>query len=307
MKRIEPDADRYGSLVRASFFADYLELLALHGSKARLEQLRDLIGELFSRKREILFNPARDDELPDWEVTDLADEAWTCLLQRKDVLGSDYPFDVGVRSLTLRPGIDIEESPYVGVLAITLAHAFDSTHTNKVEYLFEELVADAMENAGLTVGRVGPISREQGLNFVDTMAAVGLELGIAIDANATVRRKNANDEDVDLIGHFDWRVNRKGRWFFICQATCAKSDEWRKKAQEPAPDDWKLFLGEVTPPTAFLAVPHHAEDLALKYVSSIRRNILDRPQIVKNMSTVSASLKSVIRTVMEADYQSLQV
>lgn len=307
MKKIEPDADRYGTLVRASFFADYLELLALRGSKARLESLRDLIGELFSRKREILFNPARDENLPDWEVTDLADEAWTCLLQRSQLLDDAYPFEVSKSSLTLRTGTVVEDSPYIGVLAITLAHAFASAKSDGVEYLFEEIVADAMENAGLAVGRLGPISRAKSLNFVDSMAEVGRLLNVPIDANATVRRRNANDEDVDLIGHFDWKVDARGRWFFICQVTCGKSDGWRGKAGEPTPDDWKQFFGEVVPPVPFLAVPHHAEDLAMAYVSSTRISLMDRPKIVKNLREVSAELKAVIDSVMTADYQSMQV
>lgn len=307
MKKIEPDADKYGSLVRASFFADYVELLALHGSKAKREGLRDLVEENFSRKREILYNPAKEEDAPEWEVGDLADEAWTCLLQRAELLGSDYPFDVSSTALVLRTGTVIPESPYIGVLSISLAHAFDSDHSNVVEYLFEDVVADAMQNAGLTVGRLGPISRTHGMNFVDSMNQVGADLGIAVDPNATVRRRGANDEDVDLIGHLNWQVDARGRWFFICQATCGKSDNWRSKGGEPTPDDWKLFLGEVTPPIPFLAVPHHAEDLALRYVTKNRVIVLDRPKIVKNLTSVSVALRAVIQSVMDADYQSLKV
>ncbi|MBH0024487.1 hypothetical protein [Salinibacterium sp. SWN248] len=331
MRKIEPDVDSYGNLIRASFFADYMELLALHREKARRESLRDLIGELFSRKKEILFDPTTTEAQPEWVVTDLADEAWTCLLQRSALLDDAYPFDVSENSLKLKNGRVVEESPYVAVLSITLAHAFaskkgnlsDSPKSTKaakaakaakaprnpqgVEYLFEEVVADAMENAGLVVGRLGPISRASSLNFVDSMNEVGRLLKVPIDANATLRRLSANDEDVDLIGLFDWKVATKGRWYFICQVTCGRSDSWRGKALEPVPDDWKAFLGEVAPPVPFLAIPHHAEDRVMKYVSSTRVQIMDRTKIVRNLTTVSAEMKAVIKSVMTAEFQSLKV
>ncbi|KQQ68470.1 hypothetical protein [Microbacterium sp. Leaf320] len=307
MAKIEPLIDKYGTFARASFFADYLEVVALRDQRVKLSSLRDLIEETYPRVKRILRPGGDEEDLPDWKPTDLADEAWTCILQRADVLGDRYPFTIRREVLNRAAGLNPADSVYVGLLAITVSHAFSIMAPSLVEHLLEEVVSDSLENVGLKVGRLGPLSRSSGFDFVRTMDALGQALSIPINANATTRRNNANDEDVDIVAHLDWGTARSGRWLFVGQVTCAVSDDWRKKAQEPAVNDWQKFFGEVIAPVPFLAVPHHADDETFKYVTSISVNILDRTRIVQNLRQNTAAQRDVVDALMDAEYASFKV
>lgn len=305
MAKIEPVLDKYGTLARATFFADFMEVIAMRDRRAKLSSLRDLIADAYPSVRKILMEP--DEVDGDWEPTDMADEAWTCLLERADVLGDSYPFEVSDVAVKLRAGVDVLQSKYVAVLAITVSHAFRLLGTNVVEHLFEDVVADAMEGVGLDVGRLGPLSRQNGTNFERSMEEMGRRMGVAVNPNATARRANANDEDVDLVGHLNWKVSSGGKWMFVCQVTCAVSDDWRKKASEPAALDWKDFFGEVVSPMPFLAVPHHANEPLLRYVTRAEVNVLDRPRLVLNLPEPTAQQREVIQALLDAEYQSFKV
>lgn len=307
MAKIEPLIDKYGTLARASFFADYLEVVALRDGRVKLSSLRDLIEETYPRIRRILRPEGEALDAPDWKPTDLADEAWTCILQRADILDDRYPFTVRREVLKPTPLLSPADSPYVSLLAITVSHAFSLMSTSTVEHLLEDVVSDSMENVGLRVGRVGPLSRAKGYDFVRTMEALGDELTIPINGNATARRQNANDEDVDIVAHLDWGARRSGRWLFIGQVTCAVSDMWRSKAQEPAANDWQKFFKEVISPVPFLAIPHHADDLSFQYVTSKDVNVLDRTRIVSNLRTNTEAQREVVSALMSAEYSSFKV
>lgn len=307
MARIEPSIDKYGTLARASFFADYLEVVALRDGRVKLSSLHDLIAETYPRVKRILRPDGDDEKQPDWKPTDLADEAWTCILQRADLLKGLYPFTIQREVLKPTPNLDPLESAYVSLLAITISHAFSLMNASVVEHLLEDVVGDSMEKVGFKVGRLGPLSRANGFDFVRTMDALGSALTIPINANATARRQNANDEDVDIVAHLDWGAARSGKWLFIGQVTCAVSDMWRSKAQEPSTNDWQKFFGEVIAPIPFLAVPHHADDLTIKYVASKEVNILDRTRIVVNLGGNTVAQREVVAALMSADYSSFKV
>lgn len=305
MNKIEPQIDQYGNLSRASFFADYIEILTLMGRRSTRKLLKDLIDDSFSGKREILTNPA--DEETEWAPGDYADEAWTCLLQRSEILGVRYPFTVTESRLSLKPNFVPHESPYVALLAVTLAHSFNAPSNLAVETVFEEVVADAMAAVGLTVGRMGALSRESPGGFEATMVRLGKALDMPTYPNAVVRRVAANDAKVDVVGHLDWKDKRKGRWMYIGQVTCARSDEWHGKIHEPVPDDWMQFLGEILPPAAFLAVPHHVEDETIAYMENIRRSIIDRIHLVLNLDKVRPELTPIIDAVLASEIQTFSV
>ncbi|MFF5625299.1 hypothetical protein ACFY5A_08005 [Microbacterium sp. NPDC012755] len=313
MAKIEPQLDKYGTLARASFLADYLEVVALRDKRVKLSSLRDLVAETYTRVAPIL-RPGGEDTVDDqgnpeapWTPADLADEAWTSILERADSLGDKYPFTIHRQVLKRAEGLNPLDSAYVSLLAITMSHAFKISTPGSVEHLLEEVVGDSLENVGLRVGRVGPLSRANGYDFVRTMNALGQELSIPINPNATTRRQNANDEDVDIVAHLDWGVPRHGRWLFIGQVTCAVSDSWRYKAQEPVTNDWQKFFGEVVEPVPFLAIPHHADHETFKYVTSIEVNILDRTRLVQNLKTNSPAQREVVEAFMANDYVSFKV
>lgn len=283
-----------------------MEALAVRGHQAKLSSLADVVKDSMSRSREILFNPADDSEVDDWSPEEYAREAWTCLHERKLFLGSAYPFVVSRTRLSLEPGTLVSESSYIGLLSLTLAHAFGIGRTNEVEYLFEEIVALAMESAGLKVGRMGVQGRATG-TFQAALEQVGESLGVTTDSSARVRRMWANDEDVDLVGELSWSLSRKGRWFYVGQATCAKSDEWRKKINEPTPQDWRAFLGDYVSPVPFLAVPHHVDSSAYQYVVATDRRLVDRLNLTANLAVIPPQLQDVIQLVSTEDMQTFQV
>lgn len=307
MSKIEPTIDKYGTLVRASFFADYLELVALRSRKAKIANLRDFIADTYPRVKRILNTGVSSTDVADWEPTDLADETWTCILEREEVLGSKYPFQADNGVLRRNTKGETAAYPYVSLLAITLSHAFGLMPHNKVETLLEDVVAKSMRNCGLSIGAVGPLSRANGYDFSKTMKALGGQLNLTVNPNATIRRHNANDEDVDLVAHLDWGTPRSGKWLFIGQVTCGVSDNWRNKASEPNAADWREFFSETVAPVPFLAVPHHADDSALRYVSSTQVHVLDRSRIVVNLDTTSLEEREVIDVVLSASYQSFKV
>lgn len=313
MAKIEAQIDKYGTLARASFLADYLEVVALRDRRVKLSSLRDLIEETYSRVAQIL-RPGGEEAVdaqgnpePSWKPVDLADEAWTSILERADALGDKYPFTVRREVLKRAEGLNPLDSAYVGLLAITMSHAFKIPTPIPVEHLLEDVVSESLENVGFRVGRLGPLSRENGFNFVRTMEALGQALSIPVNPNATTRRRNANDEDVDIVAHLDWGVPRHGRWLFIGQVTCAVSDSWRYKAQEPVANDWQRFFGEVVAPVPFLAVPHHADHETFKYVAGVAVNILDRTRLVQNLTTNSPAQREVVEAFMASDYASFKV
>ncbi|MEV4736322.1 MULTISPECIES: hypothetical protein [unclassified Microbacterium] len=313
MAKIEPQIDKYGTLARASFLADYLEVVALRDRRVKLSSLQDLIEDTYTRVKQIL-RPggeeavdANGNPVASWKATDLADEAWTSILERAEALGDKYPFTVQGKVLRRAEGLDPADSAYVSLLAITMSHAFKIPTPVSVEHLLEEVVSDSLENVGFHVGRLGPLSRANGSDFIRTMNALGEHLSIPINPNATTRRRNANDEDVDVVAHLDWGVSRHGRWLFIGQVTCAVSDSWRNKAQEPVPLDWQQFFGEAIAPVPFLAIPHHADHDTFKYVARVDVNILDRTRLVQNLHANSPDQRRVVEAFMASDYASFKV
>ncbi|WP_156463565.1 hypothetical protein [Curtobacterium sp. Leaf183] len=302
---IEPDSERYGSMERASFFADYGELLALKGGTVRRATLEDLIEDLASQKKEIVFDPSRDED-EEWTFERIAEDAWSCLQDRASELDDLYPFDVAAATLRLKPGIDPTQYAYVGLLAVTISHAFSLSRPNEVENLFEILVTEALQSAGLRAESLGEIARTSS-NFDQTLAELGRRLGIATTSRGVHHRVGAKDEDVDIVAELLFGFPRETRWFYVGQVTCGKSDTWRYKATEPSLSDWKSFLGDLVEPVGFLAVPHHMESSALGYVAGAGRRLLDRLHLTKHLSSPGTRVGEVIAAVMASETQSMGV
>jgi hypothetical protein len=307
MKKIEPEIDRYGNLARASFFADYIEILTLGGHRSTKSLLKDMIEDAFANKREILSTTAGEAPGEEWTPGEYAPSAWSCLQQRSDLLEDLYPFIVTSNRLALKDQVDIRNSPYVALLAISIAHAFGAPASLSVETVFEDLVADAMEGVGLRVGRVGALSRKSPGGFTNTLERLGEALEMATYPDAVVHRLNANDAKVDVIGHLDWRDNRRGRWMFLGQVTCARSDDWQTKIFDPVPADWMRYLGETTPPVPFLALPYHVEESTITFMAGIERSIVDRPQLALNLKTITPEVREIIDAVLSAEIQTFAV
>jgi hypothetical protein len=111
----------------------------------------------------------------------------------------------------------------------------------------------------------------------------------------------AQDENVDTIAHVHWDDRRPGTWCFIGQVTCAISDEWEKKLDEPKPATWASLLHVTPKPMVFLAVPHHVETSYMeKLLQSERGIVIDRLRLVMNLNGVDGPKRKLVRKMLNA-------
>lgn len=301
---IEADVDRYGTLARASSMADYLELLALNGRVCRRAELEDLIRDRgFSNKQVSKID--LPDALEDDEPVSLSEAAYDCLDERADEV-TGYPFARDTSGqVRYTSGSRPEDLPYIALLSISLAHAYSVETADIPNRVFETMVARAMGAHGMKVAQMGASG---GQNFVERLAIASGELEVPADAGASSRRKSSNDNRVDIIGHLSWRDTRPGRWLYLCQATCAKSDEWLAKMKEPSPESWKRIFGNLALPQAFLAVPHHVEWRTLYDLTfDDGRIVVDRLRLANLLESTTVAEKDIIARVLQSPVETLDV
>lgn len=303
MPTIEADIDRYGTLARASYLADYLELLALTGIRCTFPQLAEMIADRFGLKREILLLPEEDPEDEDTAAA-FIDQARECILERGDILGAAYPFEIDDIELRISGGADPDESVYVALLCVTLVHAYSLDAGLNVEEVFEALVAEALTNLELVVGNVGETSRQNAGNFVRTLDALASSMDLPLDPSAAPRRRRANDAGADILAFSSWGDHRTGRWSAIGQVTCGDSDSWVGKLFEPKPLQWVKFLAETTEPRCFLAVPHHVNERPFRELSANSgRTVIDRLRLAKLLDPLPGVLRDIIACVRASSVQ----
>ncbi len=107
------------------------------------------------------------------------------------------------------------------------------------------------------------------------------EVHLRATPEAASFKKAAQDEGVDVVGHLWWGDHRPGRWVFLGQVTCGKSNTWRAKSTEPGVGQWRALLGMHVNPHVFLAVPHHVPERAAEYLAQKHEAgmLLDRLRI----------------------------
>jgi hypothetical protein len=319
---VQPAIDAYGTYARASNLADYLELLALQGESLLESELEDLVRDrewVVRLENELFIGPAAEprDEFDDADpVTEgpaaendgapQSARVFDVLQQRGELLGEFYPFEVSNR-VSLKAGVDVRQSNYVALLALTTAHAHKiEVRPNPGEapidpkQVLEAVVVRALERLGLTCANVGEISRGA-IDFRETVTRAGTAVGLSPTPLAAVSLTNANEEGVDALAHLALADQRAGHWVFIGQVTCGKSDTWKGKLDEPKAPDWKLYLNILVGPQGFLAVPHHVEAQHLtKLVQGGDRMVLDRIRLTRFSPGVSENELAIINAVLDA-------
>lgn len=127
---------------------------------------------------------------------------------------------------------------------------------------------------------LGKIRRETG-TFIDALERCCAELQLRATPEAASYKREAHDEGVDVLGHLWWGDHRPGRWVFLGQVTCGKSNTWPEKSREPAVGQWRALLGMHVNPHVFLAVPHHVPERAAEYLAQKHESgmLLDRLRI----------------------------
>lgn len=237
-----------------------------------------------------------------------ANRVFDILDERADQLEGLYPFTVE-DEVTVRDDVDPRQSPYVVLLAITLAHAHDVALEGDPTHVLEDAVTAALAARGLLAVNVGAIGRQvksEGLGFAETVDRCGKAAALQPSPDRAITLKYANEEGLDALGHLPWGDKRSGAWVFIGQATCGKSDGWSGKILQAKGHTWKLLLNVGVLPLAFLAVPHHVEPLHFgKLVQDSQNLVLDRLRLARYRVEVTATEVKVVDAVLEAGAEAL--
>lgn len=313
---IEPRKDAYGAEADTSHLADYLELLALAGTPLPQPNLADYLADLGwpVRSRELYYSPgeggpeeepSEDDEEGGTDVPpseEAAQRVFDLLSDRETLLGPLYPFEIDGERLLLKTSIDDSHNAYLRLLAITVAHHYhdDVESDAAAEQVFESVVAEAMADRGLETCDMGAAGRDA-TDFREAVEVAGDAIRMAASPDAASSKENANEEGVDTVSHMHWGDRRPGHWVFIGQATCGKSDSWRRKIAEPKPPQWGKLMGSLVLPLAYLAVPHHVEDDQLLHLTEgDGRLVLDRLRLCRHISGGASADDELVEAVKDA-------
>jgi hypothetical protein len=316
---IQATIDAYGTYARASNLADHLELSCLLGRVLSRTDLADLINDRawVAKMQEHFEGPAPEvrsefDDPPEEDeaaTTDepgtvQADRVFNVLVERSELLGDQYPFEVEDQ-LTLRAGVEPRECPYIGLLSITIAHAHGIQAPHEPTQVLEAVVVEVLKTKGLRAVDVAATSREGG-TFGEIVRKASEAVALRALPESVITMTHANDEGVDVLGHLPAGDLRVGAWAFLGQATCEKSDGWPAKIREPSVEMWKTMLNLGAQPFAFLAVPHHVERKQFtKLVRDETRLIFDRIRLAFGRDTVSDEEAAIVDAVLGAGVEQI--
>ena len=312
-----PDPDTYGQYARASLLADYVELLVvLNRQPVRRATIADFLADN-SWDMELIRLPQQD--LPDEqsgsmsedieEARDGASIVFEQMKERSSMLGCRYPFTIADDDGEVLPpshGLNPESSPYVSILMLTIAHAFNVESPYRPAELFEGIVTEVLRSRGLPSAGLAALRRGCG-SFEEALRIACREVGLKAAPDAAPRLAHAHDEGVDVLCHLGWEEDlRPGTWGFIGQVTVGKSDGWRRKISEPRPGPWARRTGTWILPLPFLAVPHHVErPMMEKLASDNDAVVLDRLRLVMFKDEIGAEEREVIRAVVRQEIEPL--
>ena len=309
MPELEPNVDAYGTYARASAVADFVELGTLRGLGWTKSTIADYIGDLsWGTKLQENFSagevndPSDDDgEGLGIDTEDAASRVFSLLADREAYLGRKYPFHLHSNGERLEL-LDETSSPYLALLAITIAHSFDITVAQKPWAVFEDTVSQALTCAGHRCVNFSRFRRRYG-TFDEALAAAGPALAVRPSPSAAPISVRAQDAGADVLAHVNAGYSPGGgigAWMLVGQVTCGQSDTWHRKLGEVEIPAWKSRLGAILPPQAFLAVPHHAESGHLRMlVTNNERMVLDRLRLTIMLDVVSRDEEAILDVVMK--------
>ena len=314
MRKLDPDI--YGRYARASLLADYVELIALQGQPVRRSTVADYLLKtddvwnlelIRSNESNPLDEESRGSSEQDEKARANARTVFDQMDERHYILADRYPFEISGDIVSLGHGVDRESNPYVAVLALTVAHAFDVASACCPAALFERTVTSVLRARGLPSVGLAAIRRGAG-SFEEALRAACECIGLKAAPDAAPTLAKAHDEGVDVLCHVGWEQDlRPGTWGFIGQVTVGKSEGWRTKIKEPSPATWALLTGTRVPPMPFLAVPHHVErDMMAKLTVDGQAIVLDRLRLVRFKEGISAEEQEVIQAVLQEEVEPLK-
>lgn len=296
------DIDRYGTYARPEALADWLELAALVGRRMASAQLEDLIsdnGWTHLKPRQFKVTDAD----AEWATPEVWTDATKAALNiRAETLGDLWPFKLVDSWRVEYTGGVPRDSPYVAMLALSVAHAWEAGAGREPEKVLESTAARALRALGLRVAQVGTAVGQQG-GFEGVLTRAAQELGLASNVGAAPVPVSAKDEGVDTIALVGWPEDRRkaGQWLFLGQVTTARSVDWKKKIGEPIRDHWQRRLMQPFWPQRFLVVPHQVNAAQLTHlVSNDSGLVVDRLRLVLSLDDVSDDESALVDAVLKA-------
>jgi len=193
-RTISYSCEVYGSDARVSAAADFVELLALSGRSITLADLADFFEDsanVLSRDRYTLQSSGIDDDLdnegnpllvPGDDGLEPSREAarriMALLDQRRQILGKLYPFELEEGRVTRRKLSRPSRSPYVVLLAVATAHAYNLSVGHNVTKVFERSVARAFRKRVPRTSAFAEARGRPGATFAAAIEQTGEELGL---------------------------------------------------------------------------------------------------------------------------------
>jgi hypothetical protein len=303
---LEPRIDCYGSKARVSALLDFAEVLALSGREPTVSLLVEYLedNDWIRRVREHYEDLSAADDPDEGEGgfgsnrETAAERLRNLVAERALLLEGCYPFQFEDDRLRYLGGSD----SYIFLLAATMAHAYsDVLACPDPTEVFPGTVARVLGARSFRSTDVGAC-RVAGAGFIGTVQGVAVGTGLPVGVVSGMASISANDEGVDVVAHLEWDAGRPGTWVFMGQVTCAKSDRWEAKLDEVAASRWRRYLGLVTTPFEFLAVPHHAEPGHLRYLCEKDRGVvLDRLRLAPWVADLTADEVAIIDAVRSAE------
>lgn len=299
---IGPNVDAYGAAARAGALADYVECRALSESRLTPADLQDIAEEQnWSRKSRRVILVDNDD--PEADPAAWSEQAFAEIATRADILGRDYPFELQRGALSYSGPADPRDNVYVGLLALTVVHAWQLTCAVDPKVVLEAIVRDVLATQLNVAVSMGTGDR-QGLPFEQNLHSQATLCGLAPMPEPRPVRAAAKDAGVDTLGVIRWHDRRSGQWVFIGQVTCAASSEWKKKLRQAEPETWRHYLQEALLPRSFLAVPHHIDQRQWAELMVTRDGLLlDRLRLCLKKAVNSADDRTLVSTLLEADQE----
>lgn len=306
MTSVVPDVDAYGTKARYEALADLLEVIAVCGVRSpSSSELADYVKDRgwLQKNYELLTETlAPNDDLVDNDPDALSEDSdslgqesdtshliasqvFSLLKARASAYGTAYPFRLSAGRVRQHAHLNPGQRRYLALLALCFFHSHHvALDTGRpLTSLAEEIVGAALDAAGLRVAQLGLIRQTAG-SFTEALSEVGQDLRLSPAPGGAVVSSQAQDAGVDIVGRLDFFDDGYGKWIFIGQVTCARSDVWHIKAQEPAPGRWRKLLGLATRPSRFLAVPHEIPETLRSFLCDACNEellLLDRKRLVR--------------------------
>ncbi len=286
---IELNPDLYGRMARLSALADFLEAQAFkHGVSSSRSILADSICD--QHLYELEYSPfISGSELVDAYIytkmgdqqersREVASMVFDTLHSRATCLGSKYPFIIHKNSyLEYKDETLEEQSIYLYLLSLTLCHAYGKKELIDSTKVLPPLVCRYMKHRGLHSEEI-PLGSTQRGAFLKRLEGVASKTGLPFTPTlAPTVPTRAQDAGVDILSCIPFNSSKSGDWVFLGQVTCANSNQWNKKRQEPQQRVFKKLLGDSLEPKIFFSVPHHvSEEIKRSFMEDSDCLTLDR-------------------------------